>query len=288
MPARRPTEWNDPEVAPLREAFPFLETLPRGDLPRLWAALMLLMRDRGLIRAQTSVPAEIAEALVAAYTGGSLAQSSSQKGYDILAGEERIQVKALRYTDPGRNSVGAFPLADKGFDRLIIVCFEYDMTLRNALSIQAADLDDLLTRPAGATRGRLTLTNKVLQDARVRQISSVELLSPGAGARPDVRLDPRVVDFGLMPSEADVRQVEIKNHGGGCARIHVDAETIQLRGWFALVDPPSFPLTLAAGQSQAMTLRALAPDSPGPAEGIIRFVVLPPSRILDLTARAVW
>lgn len=60
---------------------------------------MLKMSTAGLIRAQRSIPGEIAEALVAAYVGGRLAESASQKDVDVEAGGELIQVKALRYTE---------------------------------------------------------------------------------------------------------------------------------------------------------------------------------------------
>ncbi len=77
------TKWDDEALRPLREAFPWLTAVDPLDLPKLWAALMLRMTDVGLVRAQRSVPGEMAEALVASYVGGTLTTSASQKGYDV-------------------------------------------------------------------------------------------------------------------------------------------------------------------------------------------------------------
>jgi len=170
------TKWDDEALRPLREAFPWLTAVDPLDLPKLWAALMLRMTDVGLVRAQRSVPGEMAEALVASYVGGTLTTSASQKGYDVITREhERIEVKALRYTDPGRNSVAEFPFGDKGFDRLIVVCFEYDMTTREAWSIASHELDPLLTKGGRAGRGRLTLGPRA--KARMEHIAPSVLLA---------------------------------------------------------------------------------------------------------------
>lgn len=171
-------KWTDEELRPLRDAFPILDSIPDHDLPRLWAAIMLKMSTNGLIRAQRSIPGEIAEALVAAYVGGRLAESASQKDVDVVADDERIQVKALRYTDPGRNSVGEFRLGAKGFTRLIIVCFAYDMTPLEAWTVSSAELDDLLTKGSSIAHGRLTLGPRV--KARMHRIAAEELLQPRA------------------------------------------------------------------------------------------------------------
>lgn len=150
---------------------------------------MLKMSTAGLIRAQRSIPGEIAEALVAAYVGGRLAESASQKDVDVEAGGELIQVKALRYTDPGRNSVGEFRLGSKGFTRLIVVCFDYDMTPLEAWGVSSSELDELLTKGSSPAHGRLTLGPGV--KSRMRHIPAEELLKPRAEAQgvPSAKLD---------------------------------------------------------------------------------------------------
>lgn len=88
--------------------------------------------------------------------------------------QERVQVKSLRYTDPGRNSVAESPLGEKGFDRLVIVCFEYDMTVREGWSIAGDELDPLLTRGSRPGRGRLTLGPRAM--AAMERIAADVLL----------------------------------------------------------------------------------------------------------------
>jgi hypothetical protein len=140
------------------------------DLPRMWAAVTDRMAYLGLIRGLGNVPAEIAERFVNEYLGGELA-SRGTTGYDLVADGQRVQVKCLRMTDELRNTVGNFPL-NLGFDVLVIVRFEYDMTVRDAWHIDGAALPSLLTKG-----GRLTLTRRVIESASVHQISREELLN---------------------------------------------------------------------------------------------------------------
>ncbi len=81
----------------------------------------------------------------------------------------RVQVKALRYSDPGRNSVASFT-RPVSFDELATVQFEYDMRVRDALLIDAklirvqTEKDLGLLTPAGM---RLSLGRKVLDHSEI-------------------------------------------------------------------------------------------------------------------------
>jgi hypothetical protein len=150
--------------------FPELADVPNEDLPRLWAAVVDRMATVDLIRGLGSVPAEVAERLVADYLNGQLAPRGA-RAYDVIADDgRRVQVKALRMTDVERNTVGNFP--DRpDFELLVIVRFHYDMTPLDAWEIDADRLPVLLTKG-----GRLTLTKRVFDTARC--VTAEELGGP--------------------------------------------------------------------------------------------------------------
>lgn len=169
------------ELRALRERFRAVADVDRDALPSLWAAVLLRMRDECMIRGHGSVPGELAESLVARFYGGTLSPPSTAD-FDVLTPTGRkIQVKALRYSQPGRSSVGSFtrPVA---FDELAVVRFEYDMRVRDALLLDAhllrvsTEHDAGLLTPAGM---RLTITRKVLDAADV--ISAERLWTVRAG-----------------------------------------------------------------------------------------------------------
>lgn len=169
------------ELEGLRARFPEVLRRPDEDLPSMWAAIVLRLRDQGLARGHGSVPGELAESLICRWYAGTLSDQSTPDVDVETPGGRRIQVKALRYTDPGRGSVAAFtrPI---GFDELAIVRFEYDMRIRDALLIESGRLkvhDETgqgLLSPSGR---RLSLGPRVEQAAHV--VSADELSRRAGG-----------------------------------------------------------------------------------------------------------
>jgi hypothetical protein len=176
------------ELARLRDRFPFLAGVTAGDLPMLWAALLLRMHDDGLIRGQGSVPGEFAETLIAGWYGGTLSRQATPDVDVVTPAGRRVQVKALRYSNPGRSSIASFTRAIQ-FDELAVVRFEYDMRVRDALLVPAALLrvpsegEDGLLTPAGM---RLSIGRRLLEAAEI--VSPDVLWQAGAGAERDRRL----------------------------------------------------------------------------------------------------
>lgn len=123
----------------------------------MWAAVVLRMRDQELIRGHGSVPGELAESLMCRWYAGTLSDQSTPDVDVETPRRRRIQVKALRYTDPGRSSVASFS-RDVAFDELAIVRFEYDMRLRDALLVEP----HLLRVPDGTGEGLLTPSGRRL------------------------------------------------------------------------------------------------------------------------------
>lgn len=187
-----PKKVPDPaELQDLRARFPEVLGRPDEDLASMWAAVVLRLRDQGLTRGHGSVPGELAESLICRWYAGKLSDQSTPDVDVETPRRRRIQVKALRYTDPGRNSVAAFtrPIA---FDELAIVRFEYDMRVRDALLLESG----LLRVPDETAQGlltprgmRLSLGPRV-EDAAYR-VPADELYRPAGGASWDERA-PRV------------------------------------------------------------------------------------------------
>jgi hypothetical protein len=176
------------ELNRLRGRFGSLADYEEEALPSLWAAVVLRLRDAGLIRGHGSVPGELAETLMARWYDGELSPPSTADVDVMTQTGRRIQVKALRFSNPGRSSVASFT-REVAFDELAIVCFEYDMTVREALLVDAALLrvgdgekPGLLT-PAGR---RLTLGKRLRQHATV--ITAAELWHRAGGVQRDLEL----------------------------------------------------------------------------------------------------
>lgn len=175
------------ELDGLRARFPELLTRPPEDLPSMWAAVVLRMRDQELIRGHGSVPGELAESLMCRWYAGTLSHQSTPDVDVETPRGRRIQVKALRYTDPGRNSVASFSRRI-AFDELAIVRFEYDMRLRDALLVESRLLrvtdetgPGLLT-PSGM---RLSLGPRLEQAAHI--VPAGTLWQPAGGVSWDER-----------------------------------------------------------------------------------------------------
>jgi hypothetical protein len=169
-------EWSDEAKNTVLEGFALLEEIDQIDLLRLWAAVMLKLQRANLIHSSRSVSGDAAEKLVADHQRGTMPVSASQKGYDVLVEKgrrkRRLQVKALRFTDPRRSSIGEFSLDGGDFDELWVVLFEYDMTIREVLWIKAAALQPMLTKGSREGRGRLSLGPGVRK--KMHRISGAE------------------------------------------------------------------------------------------------------------------
>jgi hypothetical protein len=155
-------------------AHPAVAAAPRESLLSLWAALGARIQQEGIVDRLGNLPANLAEHLVARWSGATV-QHGSNPAVDVIADATRYQVKCLRRTDPGRNSVTTLP-ATFAFDELIIIVFEYDLSLCVGLRVNASDLaryaDALMT---GAAKRRITLTLRFCSHPAVRQIPRKEL-----------------------------------------------------------------------------------------------------------------
>jgi hypothetical protein len=148
-----------------------LTELSVQELLKLWAAVLNQLQARGVVRSANNPVADYAELLVAHHFGVEPA-GGSQAGYDLITKEgERIQVKGLRKTRPGRGQLSAIRrLESDAFDTLIAVVFEPDFSDFVAWRIP----HDVVSRYARWSQHvnahLLTLSRRMLSDPEVRSI----------------------------------------------------------------------------------------------------------------------
>jgi hypothetical protein len=169
-PASRPEAILDQVTA----SFPAIGSSSDDELFGLWVASGRELQRRNLVRSLGNVPADLAERVVERWSEGRRTAGSTPTVDVIGADGTRYQVKSVRRTDPGRNSVGT--LSGFDFDELVVVVLEFDLSIRSGLRISSEDLrrhrDELLT---GAEGRRLTLTRKFCAHPAVHPIPRLEL-----------------------------------------------------------------------------------------------------------------
>lgn len=170
------TRWPDELLDRATTRVASVESASDDELVALWVVASRELQQRALVRSLANVPADLAEGIVARLVGGQRTAGST-RAVDVLAPDGRtVQVKSLRRTDPDRNSVATFSSFD--FDELIIIVFEWDLSLRVGIRVLAEDLkrhrSELLT---GADHNRLTLTRRVCEHRAVQPIPRRELIT---------------------------------------------------------------------------------------------------------------
>jgi len=112
-----------------------------SDLLALHVAVLDELQDRGITRSNNLPTGDYAEYLVARHFGVAL-QANSYKGFDLRLNDSiktRVQVKSRRVRKTGTygnfgvlRGVHDSTFADRQFDVVVAVVFEYDYALREA------------------------------------------------------------------------------------------------------------------------------------------------------------
>ena len=113
-----------------------LEHRSTSELFALYRGILLQLRERGVVRTENAPAGDYAEYLVARALAGTLAPNS-EKSYDVLAGDQRLQVKARVLSQPLRSGqLQLSPFRSFDFDDLVIVLFDnVDYGVRQAVRI---------------------------------------------------------------------------------------------------------------------------------------------------------
>jgi hypothetical protein len=144
------------------------ETRTTAELLQDWAATMRALRKRNVIRTNNNPVGDIAEAIVHAHCGGERA-SFSQAGWDVRAPDgERIQVKSIR-TTPTTKRRNLSPIRDSDFDSVVVVVFDEDFNVTDALKL-SRDVAEELSVYRAHVNGRILHLSSLVDDPRVEHI----------------------------------------------------------------------------------------------------------------------
>ena len=113
-----------------------LEQRSTPELFALYRQILRQLRTRGVVRTENAPAGDYAEFLVASALGGTLAPNS-EKSFDVLVGDLRIQVKARVLSDPPKSGqLQLSPFRSFDFDEAIIVLFDdLDYGVRQAVRV---------------------------------------------------------------------------------------------------------------------------------------------------------
>jgi hypothetical protein len=113
-----------------------LEDRSTADLLALYRGILRQLRSRGVVRTENAPTGDYAEFLVSRAFAGTLAPNS-EKSYDVLAGNLRLQVKARVLSEPLKSGqLQLSPFRSFDFDEAVIVLFDdVDYGVRQAVRI---------------------------------------------------------------------------------------------------------------------------------------------------------
>jgi hypothetical protein len=146
-----------------------------AELVALYGAVMSALYQRGVVRSGNNPIADMAERLIADYYGVKR-QPPNNKSFDVATPDgTTVQVKALRRTKPTRR--GLSPLRTLDFDYLAAVIFAADMKLEEAAFVPVAVVREYMGWSNTWKSNRLSLTQKLLNDDRVRRVPAADLVA---------------------------------------------------------------------------------------------------------------
>lgn len=159
-----------------------LEDKTDAELVAIYGEVMSELQRRGVVRSGNNPIADMAERVIADYFGVSPLPPNN-KSFDLVAPDgAKIEVKALRRTKASRR--GLSPLRTLDFDYVAVVIFAADMSLQEAIFVPNVAVRAHMGWSKTWKSNRLSVTQKLLNDERVRRVSAAELL---AGARRHLR-----------------------------------------------------------------------------------------------------
>jgi len=143
-----------------------LNSLSVRELLALWASTLRELRDRGVVRTFNNPIGDIAEELVAIHYGGERG-SFSQKTWDVRAGGELLQVKALRRTGVKTRRNLSPVRSDDGYTAVVVVVFTEDLRVEQAIRIPREVVNELFERRPHVNGRVITLTRVLLEHPAV-------------------------------------------------------------------------------------------------------------------------
>ena len=149
-------------------AAPNLKKLSIRELLALWAGTLRELRNRGVVRTFNNPIGDIAGGS-SPFTTAASAAASRQKTWDVRAGNELLQVKALRRTGT-RSRRNLSPVrSDDGYTAVIAVLFTEDLRVEQALRIPREVVNELFAR-------RAHVNGRIIQIGAAAELKVVETI----------------------------------------------------------------------------------------------------------------
>jgi hypothetical protein len=134
-----------------------------------WAAIMRVLRERGVIRTNNNPIGDIAEAIVHEHFGGERG-SFVQAGWDVKTADgARLQVKALRRTVTSKRR-NLSPIRDRDYDAVVVVIFREDFSVEEGLWISRALVERLFEHRPYVNGRIVAVTQALMTNPEVRHI----------------------------------------------------------------------------------------------------------------------
>lgn len=122
-----------------------------------------------MVRTFNNPIGDIAEELVARHYGGKRG-SFSQKTWDVVAGDELLQVKALRRTG-ARTRRNLSPVrSDDGYTAVVVVIFDENLRVERCVRIPRETVNQLFERRAHVNGRVITVGRQLLEHPAVTEV----------------------------------------------------------------------------------------------------------------------
>lgn len=146
-----------------------LSQLTNRELLDAWTGSLDVLHERGVIRTYNNPIGDIAEELVARHYGGTRG-AFDQAAWDVVVGDELLQVKACRRATP-KTSLGFSPIRHReGYTALILVVFSARMHVEQAWRIPRETINELAWFNSHVNGWKIGLTAKLTGRPEVEPI----------------------------------------------------------------------------------------------------------------------
>jgi hypothetical protein len=140
-----------------------LAALATADLFKTYREVLRELTRRGIVRTMNAPAGDYAEYLVAALTGGELADNS-EKSWDIKTSSgERLQVKCRVVHEGRRGPQQLSPFRTWDFDRGVVVLFEDDYSIHKCVALPVDILREHATYRAHVNGDVVRVTDALME-----------------------------------------------------------------------------------------------------------------------------
>ena len=147
-----------------------LRSLSNRELLDAWTQSLDVLHERGIIRTYNSPIGDIAEEMVARFYGG-VRGTFAQAAWDVVVGDQLLQVKACRRSTP-TTQIGFSPIRHReGYTALILVVFSAHMRVAEAWRVPRETVNEMAKFNEHVNGLKLGLTAKLKARPEVHPVA---------------------------------------------------------------------------------------------------------------------